>query len=589
VGSGHEARLTVWDAASGELLWSRSEPRFPAIVSVAFHPGGRFLAAGYGEYNGKSAGQVKLWEVATGREICALASSKKAVNKLAFHPDGKRLAIADWEHVEIWDIDARAKIRDLRAHTYWVRREAPDDGSNSVAFSHDGKWLATGGWDRTIRLWDAELGAEMPTVLGEHDGFVTDLAFSPDSRFLASTSEDRSVKLWGVPTGRRVAAFHGHSDHVFCVAFRPDGQELATGGLDGTVKIWNLKKSRPVVFDRHTTAVPDVAFRRDGHRVLSHPAAKGLHAKQALGERTMVWDPVTGDLDSALTGVNFQAHREEFELDVGVGKPTATSPDGQHVALIVTDGKLDRVSERSTDFAGNAVEIRASGSGQVIHRLIGHTGGVTCMAFSPDGQRLATASVDRTIKLWDVATGREVFTLRGHTAGVLSMAFSPDGHRTASGGIDNAVRIWDATLLPDDVLQPLEARFQQKLEKFWDMTHATDDFQRAADGQNTLGTQFANMGSLYEAIACFRMAIKIDPKHRNAFTNLGIAYYRQGNVDAAIASYRKAIDLDPEHASAHSNLGIALTAQGKPTRRSAASTRPSKSTPNTSTHAPVLG
>ena len=98
----------------------------------------------------------------------------------------------------------------------------------------------------------------------------------------------------------------------------------------------------------------------------------------------------------------------------------------------------------------------------VLQTLIGHTAEVVGIAFSPDGRRIATASFDRTIKLWDTATGSEVFTLRGHTAGLLVLAFSPDGRRIVSGGIDSTARVWDATPLPADVLLAHESRFQRK-------------------------------------------------------------------------------------------------------------------------------
>ena len=102
---------------------------------------------------------------------------------------------------------------------------------------------------------------------------------------------------------------------------------------------------------------------------------------------------------------------------------------------------------------------------RVLHTLIGHTADVVGIAFSPDGRRIATASHDRTVKVWDTATGREVFTLRGHTAGVLSVAFSPEGHRIVSGSIDNTARVWDATPLPAEVLRAAEARAQQKRQE----------------------------------------------------------------------------------------------------------------------------
>ena len=208
-------QVIVWDASNGEVLWTRSEPAGPAsrsAMSVAFTPDGRSLVVGYGVYAGQDRGYVKVWDSATGRERLRLPGPVGGVNKLAIHPDGKRLALAGSEVVELWDIAARTKQGELRGHKRWVF---------CLAFSPDGKRLATGGWDRTIRLWDLKRG-DLERVLYGHEGFVTGLAFSSEGTRLASTSEDRSVRLWDSSTGRLTATVHGHESFVQTVAFRPE-------------------------------------------------------------------------------------------------------------------------------------------------------------------------------------------------------------------------------------------------------------------------------------------------------------------------------------------------------------------------------
>ena len=276
-----DPQIEVRDAKTGEILWAKHEPGLPQAMSVAFSPDGKSLAVGFGEYSVFKVFQVKLYEVATGRETVTFPGPMGGVNDLAFHRDGRRLAVAGSEIVEVWDVVARAKVHELRGHSKWVY---------GVAFSPDGKWLATGGWDRTIKLWDAATGEERLTIFG-HEGFVLDLAFSPDSRTLASTSEDRSVRLWEVPTGRPIGVFHGHTDFVQAVAFAPDGRELASGGLEGTMKVWDRRTSLPVVFEGHTGWVGRVWYRRDGRRVVTAPIGY-----EVPGETTKGWDPSTGEL-----------------------------------------------------------------------------------------------------------------------------------------------------------------------------------------------------------------------------------------------------------------------------------------------------
>ena len=140
----------------------------------------------------------------------------------------------------------------------------------------------------------------------------------------------------------------------------------------------------------------------------------------------------------------------------------------------------------------------------MLQTLIGHTADVTCAAFSPDGRRLATASFDRSIKLWDTATGRDVFTVRGHTAGVVSLVFSPDGNRLVSGGIDHTARVWDATPLSTEVLRADDDRYQRKIATLEQLKAAEDDAQR--------GKILASGGQWGMAAETFARAVEKEPQ-----------------------------------------------------------------------------
>jgi WD40 repeat protein/serine/threonine protein kinase len=446
---GTDPQIEVRDVQTGKIIWAKHEPQLPQAMSVAFRPDGQSLAVGFGVYGGVAAFQVTLYEVATGRETYTFPGPKGAVNDLAVHPDGRHLAVAGLGVVEVWDVVSHMRVHELRGHSSYVY---------SVAYSPDGKWLVTGGWDRTIKLWDAATGVERQTILS-HEGFVLDLAFSPDSRSLASASEDRSVRLWEVPTGRRLGVLHGHTDFVQAVAFTPDGRELASGGNDGMLKLWDRRTSLPVVIDGAEPSMMGLWHRRDGRRIVISTSIQGQHTRQG-------WDPSTGELDPTLTGIDRSKLQDEYlpypvQSAPRVPIPAATSPDAKFLARGLPGAGLSQREQRDKDTT-STIEVWDMETGRVVHNLVGHTGDVLCIAFSPDGRRIATCSYDRTVKLWDTATGREVFTLRGHTAGVIALAFSPDGRRLVSGGLDRAARVWDATPLPAEVLRAQEARFQQK-------------------------------------------------------------------------------------------------------------------------------
>ena len=472
-------QVMVLDAMNGQILWSRHDPELPQAMSVAFSPDGHSLAVGYGLYSKHEAFRVTLYEAATGKETNRFPGPLGGVNDLAYHPDGRHLAVAGAEIVEIWDVVAGVRVHELRGHSKWVY---------CVAFSPDGKWLATGGWDRRIKLWEATTGREHSTI-SAHDGFVLDVAFSPDSRSVASTSEDRSVRLWEVPTGGRLGVLHGHTDFVQTVAFAPDGREMATGGVEGTMKIWDRRASLPVVVSGHSNSVVGLWYRRDGRRITSFSSPV-----QGQGVRTSwkSWNPGTGEEDPTSAGIDRIQLEDDYlpcPIPIIPGSPlihaSATSSDAKLVASVVRNSaNVVDSAERSKSYGTNTVEIRDAATGRVLHALVGHTADVVCIQFSPDGQRIATTSFDQTIKLWDTDSGREVFTLRGHTAGVIALIFSPDGHRIVSGGIDYTARVWDATPLPDASIEAQKARYNQKKAEFEALRNAPNQAENA-QGEST--------------------------------------------------------------------------------------------------------
>ncbi|RYP25336.1 hypothetical protein DL767_008431 [Monosporascus sp. MG133] len=190
--------------------------------------------------------------------------------------------------------------------------EGHGDLVNSVAFSPDGSWLASGSRDCTIKVWDAATGACLSTLKG-HGKLVASVAFSPDGSRLASGSRDRTVKVWDAATGACLSTFKGHGDLVASVAFSPDGSRLASGSWDDTVKVWDAATGACLsTFDGHGSLVTSVAFSPDGSRVAS-----------GSGDRTVkVWDAATGACLSTFEGYG------------GLVASVAFSPDGNY---LITD------------------------------------------------------------------------------------------------------------------------------------------------------------------------------------------------------------------------------------------------------------
>ena len=267
--------------------------------------------------------------------------------------------------------------------------------------------MATGGWDKTIRLWDRENGAHLQTLIG-HRGFVRGLAFSADSNQLVSGSEDKSVRRWDLAGGGENIAFHGHTGFVHCVAFGSDGTLAASGSRDGTVKLWPAAApDTQVTFKNSTGWAGTVALAPDGNRVAT-----------AHNGNVRIWDPHTGE----------ELHRLVAPRENMGRIALAFSPDGTTLAA-----SAQRTSVKLWD-TSNWVSRRT---------LEGHSAPVNDAEFSGDGRLLATACGDGTIWLWDVADGTCVRTIQGHAGSANSIAFAPDGRRVASAGDDRLAKVWD--------------------------------------------------------------------------------------------------------------------------------------------------
>jgi len=255
-----------------------------------------------------------------------------------------------------------------------------------VAFSPNGRLILSCGKDGGVQLWDAATGRH-ERHLGDHPGGALAVAFSPDGRHAASVGMDQSVRLWDTVAGTERHTLSGHYGHTYCVAFSPDGRWLASGAGD-----W-LESPDP-----------------------EHPGRPEVKIWEvSTGREVQSW--AAGDMD--IVGLAF-------------------SPDGQ--TLAVAGGALMARPGRNRP---GELSLYDPSSGDKIRTLRGHTGPLTGVAFSHEGRRLATSSLDQTARIWDADTGEELHQLRGHRDWVRGIAFHPDGSRLASAGADGLVKIWD--------------------------------------------------------------------------------------------------------------------------------------------------
>jgi WD40 repeat protein/serine/threonine protein kinase len=336
------------------------------------------------------------------------------VIRVAFSPDGRQLATVCMDGTfQIRDPQTGQMLHTLERQTVMVRSPTVAGLCRGLAYSPDSRYLALARHDGTVEVWDATRGQSLRALQG-HKGPAWQVAFSPDSRTLASGGEDRGVRLWDVASGKALPGFTEHPAPVKGVAFRPDGRSVVAACEDGTVTVWDRDTERQTFSFRGEllAARYTPSFSPDARRL----------AWSCLGGGIKIWDTTTGRLEIDQPTNMHQVRAIVFH------------PDGTRIALAGFDGTL-RILDAVT--------------GREILTFVANRNAVCDAAFSRDGCKLASSSYDHTVRIWDATPLPDDYvpphcvTLRGHTQRVSGLAFSADGRWLASSSWDGTVKLWE--------------------------------------------------------------------------------------------------------------------------------------------------
>jgi serine/threonine protein kinase len=315
---------------------------------------------------------------------------------VAFSPDGRCLATGTGSGAaRLWDV----------ATGHPLAAPLPHGGPvASLAFSADGHRIASSGRDGEVRLWDAVTGAPLGKPIA-HAAAVAALRFSPDGMVLASASRARLPCLWRVPTGEPLHRPEADDSAVLALAFQPGGRILATAREDGRVVCWNVGLGDPAGREfRHPAAVTSVAFHPDGTELLTG----------CRDGRARLWNLAE------------QVQVREFPMTAAIRRVEWSALP--HLAVIACEDGSARLWN--------------PGRGRPIGEPLDHEAGIDCLSFSPDGTLLATGGRDGSARLWETGTGLPVGPPLSHRGAIAALAFSPDGRRLATGCGDGLARIW---------------------------------------------------------------------------------------------------------------------------------------------------
>ena len=428
-GSRWENGVELWEVATGQKM---PFPDMPPAAAFRFSEDGKTLIS-----LSKSRQTISRLNVETGkRTVSELGKRPGYVHLETYALTEDKIAIGmENGNIELWDTRTGEKLSTIREHVKQIefpgRAGRPPENNRVfiLAFSPDGTQLASLSNDATIQLWDTT-NTDKRITLRQHIGEPTALAFSPDGKILASGSDEKMVQLWDPATGKLITTFRGHVNWIDALAFSLDGKTLASASSDGTILFWNIETGNPLStrITGHIASLDAATFFKESSTI----ASVGYNGIITL------WDLKTSEKTTLRTKKTLEMVRfRDWYTDL------AFSPDG---TKLVSFGSESPSSKPWSDYVLRLTDVSTG------RELVSVPGGASDLTFSPDGKTVAGSRSNSSIRLWNTETGKtfDISLLdpnddseNRHQPIITTLEFSPDGKKLASATMGGDVQMWD--------------------------------------------------------------------------------------------------------------------------------------------------